>query len=173
MDEQYGPLQAELDELVGRNLKKNGQPRANASEAGLNRIAEIKQILGDSNQGGQDGPSERHANFETPVEKPQQSTPKGIPSVEQLNPNYEDPATTLNLFTLIEMKREDLSRRQVVYLERQLRVFVKKAGGFRKGLTPEKIDLAKAIMKALDRKKPEWDEEIPVPGFVPEQGLHV
>jgi hypothetical protein len=52
-------------------------------------------------------------------------------------------------------------------LERELRRYIKRRGGLRKGLENDKK--AKAIvaklMKALGREKMEWDQEIHVPGY--------
>ena len=54
---------------------------------------------------------------------------------------------------------------KTVGLERELRRYVKRTGGFRKDLSPGDTKKAEAIMKELDREKPEWDVTIIVPGF--------
>ncbi len=47
-------------------------------------------------------------------------------------------------------------------LERQLRVYVKRSGGMRKGLTETAEKKAMAILKKLKREKLEWDETVDV-----------
>lgn len=50
-------------------------------------------------------------------------------------------------------------------LERELRRYVKRSGGFRKNLPKSHKEVAKRIMKKLGRKKPEWDNNIVVAGL--------
>ena len=38
-------------------------------------------------------------------------------------------------------------------------------GGFKKGLSVELKDFAKTLLALMGRKKPVWDERIPVPGL--------
>jgi len=57
-----------------------------------------------------------------------------------------------------------------VLLEREIRKFVKRAGGFRKGLTGDQLDRAKKLLAKAGRpyKKeevPRWDKAIQVPGI--------
>lgn len=49
-------------------------------------------------------------------------------------------------------------------LERELRRYVKRSGGFRKNLSKPHKEVAKRIMKQLGRKEPEWDTSIEVFG---------
>lgn len=62
-------------------------------------------------------------------------------------------------------KRKEPSPEELKYmLERELRRYVKRSGGFRKNLSKSHEETAKRIMKRLDRKKPEWDFNIVVFG---------
>lgn len=47
-------------------------------------------------------------------------------------------------------------------LEKQIRYYVKRSGGFVKGLKPEQIEFAKELLKKAGREKPEWDESIQI-----------
>ena len=67
--------------------------------------------------------------------------------------------------TPVEEPKEVLTDELKVGLERELRRYVKKSGGFRKGLPKEDEKKARKIMKRLGRKKLEWDLTILVPGF--------
>ena len=49
-------------------------------------------------------------------------------------------------------------------LERELRRYVRRGGGFRKNLPKNHKEVAQRIMKKLGRKKPEWDKSIVVFG---------
>lgn len=64
-----------------------------------------------------------------------------------------------------EPKKLKLTKKQKVGYERELRRYVKRAGGFRKGLPEAQKDTARGLMKILDRKKPEWDVKILIPGY--------
>ncbi len=50
-------------------------------------------------------------------------------------------------------------------LERELRRYVRRGGGFRKNLPKDHKAVAKRLMKKLDRKEPEWDETILLNGI--------
>ena len=50
-------------------------------------------------------------------------------------------------------------------MERELRRYVKRNGGFRKGLPSAHKEVALRLMKKLGRKKPEWDKSIVLPGL--------
>ncbi len=54
-----------------------------------------------------------------------------------------------------------------IKLERELRRYVKRSGGLRKGLENHKETKARVekLMKALGRTKMVWDQEINVPGY--------
>ena len=58
-----------------------------------------------------------------------------------------------------------LTSKQKIGYERELRRYVKKTGGFRKGLPEVQKDTALGLMKILDRKSPAWDKKIIVPGY--------
>lgn len=49
--------------------------------------------------------------------------------------------------------------------ERELRRYVKKSGGFRKGLGPKAIERAEHLLELLERKEVVWDETILIKGF--------
>lgn len=62
-------------------------------------------------------------------------------------------------------QRKKITPEQRKYmLERELRRYVKRDGGFRKNLPKEKMEVAKRIMKKLGREKPEWDPSIVIFG---------
>ena len=52
-----------------------------------------------------------------------------------------------------------------VGLERELRRYIKRSGGFRKDLSSTAKKRAEAIMEKLGRKEKKWDFNIVVPGY--------
>ena len=58
------------------------------------------------------------------------------------------------------MSKKKLSLHEKIDLERRIRVFVKKDGGFRKGVCRVDKKITWCILKKLGRKKLEWDETI-------------
>ena len=62
-------------------------------------------------------------------------------------------------------EQEVLTDETKVGLERELRRYIKKSGGFRKGLTKDDEKKARKIMKRLGRTELKWDLTILVPGF--------
>lgn len=50
-------------------------------------------------------------------------------------------------------------------LERKIRYYVKKDGGFVKGLKPADIEMAKALLEKAGRKEPKWDISIKIAGY--------
>jgi len=76
--------------------------------------------------------------------------------------------TVEEISSMQDIKAEEDSLAARVAAEKVLRKYIKRSnpkkpnepGGFRKGLTPAEIAYAKSIMKALDRKEPEYDLEL-------------
>ena len=62
-------------------------------------------------------------------------------------------------------KKMKLSSEDKVAYERELRRYVRKDGGYRKGLSEEKVERCKKSMKRLGRKNVKWDKTIVVPGL--------
>ena len=62
-------------------------------------------------------------------------------------------------------KKTPLTDEQKMALERELRKYVKKTGGFRKDLPEQDKQKALRIMKRLGRKEPKWDTKIVIPGY--------
>lgn len=94
--------------------------------------------------------------------------PKGIPSIVNSEGTIKRPDEAMKESlpsALSKTKPEDLTVPEKIVLERELRRYVRRSGGFRKHL-PEKAQArAEKIMKIIGRTKPEWDETIDVPGF--------
>jgi hypothetical protein len=72
------------------------------------------------------------------------------------------------------MEKPVLNNEDMVALEREIRIFVKKGGlrngkpvkgGFRKGLSEEQLARGKELLAKAGRTKPEWNMDILVPGF--------
>jgi fructose-specific phosphotransferase system component IIB len=53
----------------------------------------------------------------------------------------------------------------MVAIERQIRRYVRRSGGFRRDLHKEEIAHAKALLAIVKREKIEWDTSIAVSGF--------
>jgi hypothetical protein len=58
-----------------------------------------------------------------------------------------------------------------VLIEREIRRYVKKSGGFRKNLPGDSLDRAKSLLGKAGRpykkdEKPEWDVTVEVPGMI-------
>lgn len=54
---------------------------------------------------------------------------------------------------------------QKAMLERELRRYVRRDGGFRKNLPSAHKEVALRLMKKLGRKEPKWDKSIVLPGI--------
>lgn len=61
-----------------------------------------------------------------------------------------------------ELRGGELAR---VALEREIRRYVKKSGGFRKDLNPQDQKWAVALLAIIGRRSLSWDVSIHVPGF--------
>ena len=66
-----------------------------------------------------------------------------------------------------EAKRNALTEEDLIGIERNIRRYVKKTGGWRKNLPAEKVEEGKRWLKLLDRDvdNPQWNDVIRVPGF--------
>lgn len=65
--------------------------------------------------------------------------------------------------------KKQLKPDETMRLERELRRYVKRAGGFRKGLPEADKKTATRLMKVLGRDEPEWNTGILIPGYdIPE-----
>ena len=173
MNTDYEKLRLELADLKQRTLKQNGQARTKADPEDLARIDEIEGILKQKQE--QDRLDDKKLAAADGADSQVASTP-GIPDVSQinaLNPNYQDPRTTLDPFKLLEMDPAQYSLNQRVVLEKTLRKYVKRGGpmrlgkqvleitpGFKKGLSDQEIAFAQQIMKALGRTEPVWDLDL-------------
>lgn len=57
-------------------------------------------------------------------------------------------------------KKQELKEHEKIDREKQIRKYVKHAGGFRKGLSNADKTTARALLTEADRKKVEWDHSI-------------
>ena len=81
---------------------------------------------------------------------------------KRVRPN--EVATTKSLEE--ELKGGELAR---AALEREIRRYVKKSGGFRKDLNPQDQKRAVALLAIIGRRSITWDLSIHVPGFGDEE----
>lgn len=110
---------------------------------------------------------------------------KGIPDAQERTKIGEQPRVDAlmkkHLKSALVKTRDNMTKAEVVSVERTIRKYVKKGGhrknakgdlvdvkgGFRKGLSAEDIAYAKILLDRIGRDpdKPDWDESILVPGF--------
>jgi hypothetical protein len=63
-------------------------------------------------------------------------------------------------------KKKVAPKEQKVLTERELRRYIKKEGGFRKGLSEKEKEVCKDLLKSLGRQEDDlkWNQDILVPG---------
>ena len=72
---------------------------------------------------------------------------------------------------VVEQVREGLTHEQKVAMERQIRIYVKSTGGFRKDLHVREKIHCENLLAIVGRQKPEWDVNIRVQGFEDTESL--
>jgi len=94
--------------------------------------------------------------------------PKGIASVINTDGTIKRPDEAFQESmpsAMSKSKPEDLTIPERNAVERELRRFIKRSGGFRKNLAKDLQERAEKLMVVIGRKKPEWDFTIDIPGF--------
>jgi hypothetical protein len=88
------------------------------------------------------------------------------------SPGFEKQAGTpaadaANLVEALEKSRAELTAKDRMRLERELRALVRRSGGARKGLTEDKLARLSRVCDLLGRSKdkPTWDKSIKLRGF--------
>ena len=98
----------------------------------------------------------------------QMKKPKGIASVINKDGHIKRPDEVYNESLPTALGKagpEELDQAEINALEREHRKFIKRSGGFRKGLTEAQKDRCKKLMKIAGKTKIEWDLSIDIPGF--------
>lgn len=94
--------------------------------------------------------------------------PKGIASVINTDGTIKRPDEAYREVmpsALSKEKPEDLDIAERNAIERELRKYIKRSGGYRKNLSAELEQRCEKLMKVIGRKKLEWDTSISLPGF--------
>jgi len=94
--------------------------------------------------------------------------PKGIPSVINTDGTIKRPdeafAESLPS-ALSRAKPEDLTVAEKNAIERELRRFIARHDGYRKGLKPQQKERCNQLMKVIGRTELKWDLDVDIPGF--------
>jgi hypothetical protein len=94
----------------------------------------------------------------TPTGKPKKSaTPQELARILELRKQLGE---TLDANEILEQDKSDLDPAEELALEKALRKYVKRKGGFRFGISDTDKALAERIMKSLGRTEPKWDGNI-------------
>jgi len=63
-----------------------------------------------------------------------------------------------------KVETKDIAVKKDVEIEKELRRYIKKSGGFKKDISKEDKKKAEVLLKQLGRNKPKWDLDlIPIP----------
>lgn len=94
--------------------------------------------------------------------------PKGVPNLINTDGTIKRPDEVYRESlpsAVSKAKPEDLTQAEINAVERELRKFIARHGGFRKGLSAELKARCEQLMKVIGRTKLEWDFTIDIPGF--------
>jgi len=147
------------DELICKGGGKKGQPKVDADPNKLERLRELLEQ------------QRAEAEVETPVEAIEEDDPVADQEIE----DEAGPESDENIGIKKEkgkfivpakapVEKAECSD-EAVELEREIRRYVKKSGGFRADMADAGIRRAKQLLKKAGRTEPVWNHKIAVPGM--------
>jgi hypothetical protein len=139
-EEQLVEIKTLQDELICKGGPKKGQPKSGADPV---KLVRLKELLDE--QRAEAGEAE-------PVTAPE--------------PVLDEPKKEKKIRLAAPPKKTRQAAKDEVALEREIRRYVKKDGGYRKDMSKEAINEANRLLKIAGRTVDDgWDQAIAVPGM--------
>jgi len=149
--EELAEIEELRDELICKGGPKIGQPKVSADPVKLERLRELLDMKAAEEDmppvPETDDDDSNEPDKETPITPFQ---PRQVPMTDE-----EDEE--------VEVLTESEAEKRAV--EREIRRYIKRSGGFRKGLSKAGKMEAKRLLKIAGRKELKWDLDIVVPGI--------
>jgi hypothetical protein len=155
---------AELqDELICKGGPKVGKPKAGADPE---KLARLQELLDKQRDEGSDEQAPTPPAEPTPtIDEPAPAEPqikKQTPELEKLKVVYEN---QIKKMLGTPAAKKATGSPEVTSLEREIRRYVKKSGGFRTDLSPAAKREAQRLLRKAGRNEPVWNTRISVPGY--------
>ncbi len=144
--DQIQEIAALQDELIAKGGATKGRPLKDADPLKVERLRELLE--------------EQRAEENKPLEGSSEETDAAIKEEVGEKPKKKKKITMAK--PPIATKE---TGRDKIALEREIRKYVRKDGGFRADMSKEAIAEGNRLLKIAGRKKVEWDTSIPVPGI--------